>query len=105
MGEHVLFYVRDFLSPGYRAECSCGWLGREEHDTEGVAADEWGNHCDVVFMEATQGGQRMADLTPDLERAGLRAWRWLRWRWHLLRFRDVGRWEVHSYGCPDCEDR
>lgn len=33
--------------------------------------------------------------------------RWLIWRWHLLRYRGRGAtwFAVHSYGCDFCEDR
>lgn len=67
MSEHSLFFIRDWLEPAYRAECSCGWLGRKEHETEAAAADEWENHCDVVFMVATLaaefGSQGGSDAT------------------------------------------
>lgn len=33
--------------------------------------------------------------------------RWLRWRWHLLKWRnrDATWHAIHSYGCTACEDR
>lgn len=32
---------------------------------------------------------------------------WLRWRWHMLRWRgrDAAWHAIHSYGCTACEDR
>ena len=55
MTDHVLCYVRDFLLDGIVAGCSCGWEGhlRFDYMEQVDAADEWGDHCDSVFMEAT----------------------------------------------------
>lgn len=49
--DHYLFSIRDgdTITP----TCSCGWAGND-HTTEDAAVDDWENHCDVVFMEATQ---------------------------------------------------
>lgn len=45
----------DFIEDGWTATCSCGWESQERHDAPADAVDEWENHCDVVFMEATGG--------------------------------------------------
>lgn len=50
--EHVLQLQRGFLEDGVLACCSCGWDG-DQHDNDEDAIEEWENHCDVVFMEAT----------------------------------------------------
>lgn len=52
--EHALMIGGSFLSDNYTADCSCGWNGHP-HDDEADAVDEWENHCDAVFMEATDG--------------------------------------------------
>lgn len=52
--EHVLIIGQDFVDATYTAECSCGWEG-DERNAEADAIDDWENHCDVVFMEATGG--------------------------------------------------
>lgn len=53
--EHTCFIGSDFLSDEWETSCSCGWTG-SPHDSEGAAFDEWENHTDVVFMEATMEG-------------------------------------------------
>lgn len=45
---------RDSMSGDFTACCSCGWEG-EGNDTQEQAIEDWENHCDVVFMEATGG--------------------------------------------------
>jgi hypothetical protein len=58
MGEHVMHIGQGFLDGKWHTSCSCGWEGTGVHKTTVDAADEWDNHCDVVFMEATmQGGE------------------------------------------------
>lgn len=56
MNEHSLELVSDFTEDGYTPQCSCGWEGKR-WDLMVDAGDEWENHCDAVFMEATEGGQ------------------------------------------------
>lgn len=53
VGEHMLIMGNDFTTGQWCAECSCGWEGLRQHDDQEGATDEWENHCDVVFMEAT----------------------------------------------------
>lgn len=53
--EHTCFIGNDFLSDNWETSCSCGWAGHE-HSTKEAAFDEWENHTDVVFMEATMHG-------------------------------------------------
>lgn len=53
--EHVLVIDQDFLGGRYTASCSCGWESRYDHKARSRAVDDWDNHCDVVFMEATGG--------------------------------------------------
>ena len=55
VGEHVLILGNDFVSGLWVAGCSCGWEAREQHPGSDAAEDDWENHCDVVFMEATGG--------------------------------------------------
>lgn len=54
---HDLELISDFIEGGWTPVCSCWWEGRT-HDVVEDARDEWENHCDVVFMEATapEGG-------------------------------------------------
>lgn len=52
---HDFEYMQDFLRDGIRAGCSCGWESRNWSDDLIGAHDEWDNHCDQVFMEATGG--------------------------------------------------
>lgn len=51
---HVLMIGQSFTSDDIDVSCSCGWE-RTGYDTEEAAVDDWENHCDVVFMEATGG--------------------------------------------------
>lgn len=53
--EHVMVVGQGFVSGRWTAECSCGWESAHDHRYEAVAIDDWENHCDVVFMEATGG--------------------------------------------------
>ncbi len=50
--EHTLWLDNAFKSDTWRASCSCGWDGRDRQ-THDEAQDDWENHCDAVFMEAT----------------------------------------------------
>jgi hypothetical protein len=36
------------------ANCSCGWGGRREFDTRIEAEEAWSNHCERVFLEASE---------------------------------------------------
>lgn len=59
---HDLELMSDFIEGGWTPGCSCGWLGRcqrseDTHEAVEAATDEWENHCDVVFMEATTEGE------------------------------------------------
>jgi hypothetical protein len=51
---HDLELDEDFVDGTWTAECSCGWESAERN-AEADAIDDWENHCDVVFMEATGG--------------------------------------------------
>lgn len=51
---HDLALTSDFLIGGYTANCSCGWESKQQA-TMTKARNEWENHCDQVFMEATGG--------------------------------------------------
>lgn len=53
IGEHVFILGHDFIDDTYNAECSCGWESQEAHVESADAMDDWDNHCDVAFMEAT----------------------------------------------------
>lgn len=53
MGDHTLIYDQDFLGT-WQACCSCGWESSRRHETEAEAVEDFDNHCDVVFMEATR---------------------------------------------------
>ena len=61
--EHVAGYEQDFASGDFTAFCSCGWEShsREKFHTSAEALNEWENHCDNVFMEATE---RHAEVRP-----------------------------------------
>ena len=51
---HVLSeFESDFLEDGVIAWCSCGWSSPRKADQES-ASDAWDDHCDQVFMEATE---------------------------------------------------
>lgn len=50
--EHDLMIGQDFIDGTWTAGCSCGWES-DERNAEADAIDDWENHCDVVFMEAT----------------------------------------------------
>lgn len=50
---HVMVIGQDFLTDVWEVGCSCGWEAPVFFDTETDATDAWGDHCDVVFMEAT----------------------------------------------------
>lgn len=52
--EHVMYLDHDFLGTTYDVGCSCGW-DRSGYGSRRAAVDDWENHCDVVFMEATRG--------------------------------------------------
>jgi hypothetical protein len=52
---HDFEYESDFLEGGLRAACSCGWSAREVREDLMEAHEDWDNHCDQVFMEATGG--------------------------------------------------
>lgn len=52
MSTHTMMLGGAFLADTFQTACLCGWEG-EHHATEADAIDEWDNHCDVVFMEAT----------------------------------------------------
>lgn len=41
----------------WEVACSCGWDSDTDHVDPGAAIDDWDNHCDVVFMEATMQGE------------------------------------------------
>jgi len=49
---HVLSIESGFIEGGYTPHCDCGWVGLLA-DTSEEAIEEWGDHCDAVFMEAT----------------------------------------------------
>ena len=49
---HDLELISDFIEGGYTPVCSCGWEGKR-HGALDDAHEEWTDHCDVVFMEAT----------------------------------------------------
>jgi hypothetical protein len=51
---HEMDLEEDFIDGTSTAECSCGWESAERN-AEADAIDDWENHCDVVFMEATGG--------------------------------------------------
>jgi len=53
--EHTCFIGNDFVSDAWECSCSCGWCG-PERETKEVAYEDWENHCDVAFMEATMQG-------------------------------------------------
>lgn len=55
MADHDLALDDGSLDGGIVAVCSCGWDG-DQHDNTEDAVEEWENHCDVVFMEATMKG-------------------------------------------------
>jgi hypothetical protein len=48
--EHEFWHDVPIHGP-IQAHCSCGWTCDAEDDFD--ALDRWENHCDVVFMEAT----------------------------------------------------
>lgn len=52
--EHVMSLSSSFIDDQFVAECSCGWEGKDRN-TEADAIEDFDNHCDVVFMEATGG--------------------------------------------------
>ena len=52
--EHDL-YLTDAFSE-YFVECSCGWKGSKGFATKSAAIDDWCDHRDAVFMEATTAG-------------------------------------------------
>jgi hypothetical protein len=54
--EHLMAIGQDFIDGTWATECSCGWESNERN-AEADAVDEWENHCDVVFMEATTRGE------------------------------------------------
>ena len=43
------------MGGSYTSECSCGWESQTKRNSVEDAIDDWENHCDVVFMEATGG--------------------------------------------------
>lgn len=52
--QHDAEIQSDFIEGGYTAHCSCGW-GGERCETMAEAMEEWEDHCEVVFIEATSG--------------------------------------------------
>jgi hypothetical protein len=53
--EHVMEIGQSFLSGDWSVGCSCGWWTEREYTFRAAAIEDWDNHCDVVFMEATGG--------------------------------------------------
>lgn len=51
---HTFEYTQSFLSDGYRAGCSCGWESRSEAQSVDLALDDWDNHCEDIFIAATE---------------------------------------------------
>ena len=52
---HVMELEQHFLVEGVTAWCSCGWSGRRR-DSGREAVEDFDNHCEAVFMEATMVG-------------------------------------------------
>lgn len=50
---HDFQYQESFLDDGFVPWCSCGWSGRERASLID-AQNAWENHCDAVFMAATE---------------------------------------------------
>lgn len=50
--QHDFEYEQDFLEDGFIPWCSCGWSGKARPTIE-ECQDEWENHCDTVFYDAT----------------------------------------------------
>ena len=46
-------FESDFLEDGVIAWCSCGWASDRKADQES-ASDAWDNHCEQVFMKASE---------------------------------------------------
>jgi len=52
MADHELIYGESFVTDDMTASCTCGWRVDARNRTDAI--DKWENHCDVVFMEATE---------------------------------------------------
>lgn len=55
--EHTLELGQDFDGDDWIAVCACGRWESKPCAAEMDAVDAWENHCDVVFMKATQGSE------------------------------------------------
>ncbi|MGH9151339.1 MAG: hypothetical protein ACRD03_02810 [Acidimicrobiales bacterium] len=51
--EHTFIFGQTFDGVSF-SSCTCGWESGREHGSYEEAEDTWENHCDVVFMEATE---------------------------------------------------
>lgn len=51
---HDFEYQESFFDAQVVACCSCGWQARLESDDIYDARDEWDNHCEQVFIQATE---------------------------------------------------
>ena len=52
--DHDLELDEDFIDGTWTGLCSCGWES-QPRNAEADAIEDFSNHCDVVFMEATGG--------------------------------------------------
>jgi hypothetical protein len=53
VSEHVYQLASNFIRGGWEASCLCGWRG-VNRDTQDEAYEDWDDHCDIIFMEATR---------------------------------------------------
>lgn len=54
MNDHILMLGESFLDDQISTSCTCGWEHSGDLESREDAVEQWENHCDVVFMEATE---------------------------------------------------